>query len=351
MKNARLALRQREAGRTKSVEFRKNLGEMKKTKIYNGDAKEVLKKIGDDSIDLIFTSPPYADSRKNTYGGIHPDKYVEWFLPFSEELFRVLKPTGTFVLNIKEKVVAGERHTYVLDLIKEMRKQNWTEEFIWHKKNSYPGKWPNRFRDAWERLLQFNKEKHFNMYQEEVMVPIGDWAKSRLRKLSDTDKERDNAKNGSGFGKNVSNWINRAKVYPDNVLHMNTQPEPNDKVKKFLSLYEELTHEGFEFTENVVHLATECNNKNHSAAFPNELPEWFIKLFTRENDLVLDPFMGSGTTVIVANQMGRVGVGIEIVEEYYKLADDLLSQNIFAAEPKVKYGKTKTSGRSKLRRK
>ncbi|MBA4407643.1 site-specific DNA-methyltransferase [bacterium] len=282
----------------------------KKTKIYLGDAKTVLKDFDTNSVGLIFTSPPYADSRKNTYGGIHPNKYVEWFLPFSKELLRVLKPTGTFILNIKEKVVDGERHTYVIDLIHEMRKQGWlwTEEFIWHKKNSYPGKWPNRFRDSWERLIQFNKSKQFNMYQEEVMVPVGDWAKSRLKNLSQIDKTRDNAKNGSGFGKNVSNWIGRELVYPTNVLH----------------------------------LATECNNKEHSAAFPDELPEWFIKLFTKESDVVLDPFMGSGTTVNVANKMGRIGLGIEIVKEYYKLAEDQLSQNIFAAEPKVKYGKTKS---------
>ncbi len=288
----------------------------KKTKIYLGDCKNVLQEFGNNSVDLIFTSPPYADSRKSTYGGIHPDKYVDWMLPITKELFRVLNPSGTFVLNIKEKVVNGERHTYVIDLIHEMRKQGWlwTEEFIWHKKNSYPGKWPNRFRDSWERLLQFNKSKQFNMYQEEVMVPVGDWAKSRLKNLSKTDKTRDNAKNGSGFGKNVSNWIGRDLVYPANVLH----------------------------------LATECNNKEHSAAFPDELPEWFIKLFTKENDIVLDPFMGSGTTVYVANKMGRIGLGIEIVKEYYKLAENQLSQNIFAAEPMVKYGKTKAGRRKKL---
>ena len=103
-----------------------------------GDCREELKKIESNSIDLIFTSPPYADSRKNTYGGITPERYVQWFLPISAELLRVLKPTGTFVLNIKEKVVSGERHTYVIELILEMRKQGWlwTEEFIWHKKNS-----------------------------------------------------------------------------------------------------------------------------------------------------------------------------------------------------------------------
>ena len=264
------------------------------TNILQGDSAEVLKTLPDNSIDLIVTSPPYADQRKSTYGGIAPDKYVEWFLPISEQLLRVLKPSGTFVLNIKEKVVNGERSTYVMELILAMRKQGWlwTEEFIWHKKNSYPGKWPNRFRDAWERLLQFNKSKKFAMYQEEVMVPMGDWAKSRLKNLSDTDKRRDNSKVGSGFGKNISNWIDREKAYPTNVLH----------------------------------LATECNNKKHSAAFPEELPEWFIKLFTKEGDMVLDPFAGSGTTLFVAERMRRSAIGIEIMEDYYKMIKNQLEE-------------------------
>lgn len=107
-----------------------------KTDIILGDCKEKLKLLDDNSVDLIVTSPPYADQRKNTYGGISPDKYVDWFLPISTQLLRVLKPSGTFILNIKEKVVEGERSTYVMELVLEMRKQGWlwTEEFIWHKK-------------------------------------------------------------------------------------------------------------------------------------------------------------------------------------------------------------------------
>jgi site-specific DNA-methyltransferase (adenine-specific)/site-specific DNA-methyltransferase (cytosine-N4-specific) len=289
-----------------------------RTDLYLGDSKKQLAKLADNSVDLIVTSPPYADQRKDTYGGIHHDKYVEWFLPISEQLLRVLKPTGTFILNIKEKVVEGERSTYVMELILAMRKQGWlwTEEFIWHKKNSYPGKWPNRFRDSWERLLQFNKEKHFNMYQEEVMVPMGDWAKTRLKKLSATDKIRDNSKVGSGFGKNISNWIDRDKAYPTNVLH----------------------------------LATECNNKNHSAAFPEELPEWFIKLFTKQHDTVLDPFMGSGTTLIVANRMQRHSVGIDIIPEYYNMVKKQLKPvELYLLEPKVKYEKSKPQRRIAVR--
>ncbi len=264
------------------------------TKILLGDSREVLKTIDDNTIDLIVTSPPYADRRKNTYGGIKPAMYIDWFLPISEQLLRVLKPTGTFILNIKEKAENGERNTYVLDLILALRKQGWlwTEEFIWHKKNCYPGKWPNRFRNAWERLLQLNKTGSFNMYQEAVMVPVGDWATGRLKNLSETDKRRDNSKSGSGFGKNISNWLRRRMVYPTNVLQF----------------------------------ATVCNNKNHSAAFPEELPEWFIKLFTKENDWVLDPFLGSGTTSEVAQRMGRNSIGIEIIPEYVEMAKAKITQ-------------------------
>jgi len=259
-----------------------------RTDLILGDCRLELLAIPDDSVDLVFTSPPYADQRKNSYGGIAPDEYVEWFLPVSEQLLRVLKPTGSFVLNIKERVVSGERSTYVMELIMAMRDQGWlwTEEYIWHKKNCYPGKWPNRFRDAWERLLHFTKSKQFCMYQEEVMVPMGDWKNARLRNLSEVDKIRDESRAGSGFGKNISNWVGREMAYPTNVLH----------------------------------LATECNNKNHSAAFPEALPEWFIKLFTQEGDTVLDPFTGSGTTNTVANRMGRNSIGIEIVPEYHALA-------------------------------
>jgi site-specific DNA-methyltransferase (adenine-specific)/site-specific DNA-methyltransferase (cytosine-N4-specific) len=289
-----------------------------KTDIYLGDSKDVLKRLSDNSIDLIVTSPPYADQRNGTYGGIRHDKYVNWFLPISEQLLRVLKPTGTFILNIKEKVVDGERSTYVMELILEMRKQGWlwTEEFIWHKKNCYPGKWPNRFRDAWERLLQFNKDKKFHMYQDEVMVPMGDWSKSRLKNLSETDKTRDNSKVGSGFGKNISNWLTRDKAYPTNVLH----------------------------------LATECSNKNHSAAFPEELPEWFIKLFTKENDLVLDPFMGSGTTLFVANRMKRHSIGIDNVQEYYEMVKKQIKPvELYLLEPKEKYETPETIRRYAVR--
>jgi site-specific DNA-methyltransferase (adenine-specific)/site-specific DNA-methyltransferase (cytosine-N4-specific) len=278
-----------------------------KTQIFLGDCKDILKDFKDDCIDLIFTSPPYADRRKNTYGGIKPEEYVEWFLPRSEQFLRVLKPSGTFILNIKEKAENGERHAYVLELILALRKQGWlwTEEFVWHKKNCYPGKWPNRFRDAWERLLQFNKTRKFKMFQEAVMIPIGEWVEGRFKNLSENDKRRFESRSKSGFGKNISNWLKRDKVYPTNVLH----------------------------------LATECSNKNHSAVFPEKLPEWFIKLFTEEDDIVLDPFMGSGTTLRVAKRLMRNSVGIDIVPEYYEMAKSETKDKLVCLlfEPKIEY--------------
>ena len=258
-----------------------------------GDAAQLLRELPDDSIQLVVTSPPYADQRRNTYGGIHPDAYVEWFMPFADQIQRVLRPDGAFILNIKEKAVRGERHTYVLELILAMRNAGWlwTEEFIWHKKNSYPGKWPNRFRDSWERLLQFNKQRKFAMYQDAVMVPVGDWADGRLRKLSETDQIRDESRVQSGFGKNISNWVGRKLAYPSNVLHM----------------------------------ATECSNRSHSAAFPETLPDWFIRLFTAEGDLVLDPFAGSGSTLAAAQKLNRRAIGIDINPEYCDLMRNRLS--------------------------
>lgn len=276
--------------------------------VIQGDCREALGRLAAESIDLIVTSPPYADQRKGTYGGVTPDNYVAWFLPAADQFFRVLKPTGSFVLNIKERTVNGERHTYVMELILEMRKRGWlwTEEYIWHKKNCYPGKWPNRFRDAWERCLHFTKQRKFAMYQDAVRVPMGDWKHARLKNLSATDRRRDESKVGSGFGKKIENWIGRDLAYPSNVLHF----------------------------------ATECGNKSHSAAFPEALPEWFIKLFTAEGDTVLDPFMGSGTTLRVASRLNRHGIGIDVLPEYCELARASLG---IVAESKPRAGGLRNS--------
>lgn len=273
--------------------------------LYNGDSAKLLsdlKKFPNNSVNLVVTSPPYADKRKKSYKGINSDKYVEWFLPITEQLKRILKDDGSFILNIKEHPSNGERETYVLELILAMKKQGWLwiEEYCWYKKNSFPGKWPNRFRDSWERCLHFTKIKNFKMYQEAVKVPIGDWAAKRFKSMSENDFVRHVSKNNEHLGRNVSNWLKKKKVFPHNVL-----------------VFEE---EHRLYLSNVVETAVDNSSKNHSAMFPIELPTWFIRLFTKENDIILDPFIGSGTTAVAAILNSRQYIGIEMKKEYYKEA-------------------------------
>jgi len=271
--------------------------------IYAGDCAELLKDktlFPDNFIDLVITSPPYADKRKRYYDSIHPNVYVNWFMPIADELYRALKSNGSFILNIKEHPRNGERDTYVLELILEMKKAGWfwIEEYVWYKKNSFPGKWPNRFRDSWERCLHFTKNKKFKMYQNAVKVPVGDWANKRFKSLTDKDFKRHMSQTNGTLGRNVSNWLDRKKVYPHNVI-----------------VFEE-EH----YISNVLEFATVCNNKIHSAVFPLELPTWFIKLFTRKNNIVLDPFIGSGTTAFASLGLGRKFIGIEKNEDFVKMA-------------------------------
>jgi len=220
-------------------------------------------------------------------------------LPAGRELLRVLKPTGSCIINIKENVVDGERSCYVIDLIKALRQIGfrWTEEFLWHKKNAAPGRWTTRFRDSWERLLQFNKSRRFAMYQESVMVPPAESAKRRPHYATAKNQKRQMSATGSGISRRT--WIYRDLVYPSNVLH----------------------------------LPTETGNKGHSAVFPEALPEFFIKLFTLPNDLVLDPFSGSGTTGVVCRRLNRRFVGIEILPQYVELARErIFSDRIFSTK-------------------
>ena len=246
-----------------------------------GDCLDVMQGMAAGSVNLIVTSPPYADARKATYGGTKHDDYIEWFIPRAAQMLRVLTDDGSFILNIKEGAVKGERHTYVLELILALKRElgfRWVEEYIWHKTTAAPGKWKYRFRDSWERILHFSKTPDVKMNQDAVKVPTGDWAKNRLRNMSANDAKRMSSASGSGIGRRISAWEGRDMAYPTNVLHASP----------------------------VAH------NTGHSAPFPEWLPEFFIRLFSDEGDTVLDPFSGSGTTVRVASRLGRRGVGIDI---------------------------------------
>lgn len=239
--------------------------------VLNDSRKELKKYVG--KVDLIATSPPYADARKNHYDSIHPDEFVDWFLTFHEPFFNALKPSGSLVINIKDKVINGTRHRYVWHTIEAFSKLGWKaiDDYIWVKNNPMPGKWPSRLRDGWEYCFHLAKVDRPYMDQDAVRVPIGDWTKTRLKKLGENDLSRHNSDNKSGFGRNIQWWVDKETVLPSNVLA----------------------------------LPLVGKNYNHPAVFPVGLPEFFIKLLCPPNGLVVDPFSGSGTTGIAALKLRR----------------------------------------------
>lgn len=175
-----------------------------------------------------------------------------------------------------------------------MRKQGWryVDDYIWHKTTGMPGKWNGRFRDLWEHCFHFTKNKGFFMDQDAVKVPVGDWSKTRLKSLSENDKARHKSGTGSGSGRKVDNWVGKDTVYPGNVLHGSP-----------------VTH-----------------NTGHSAAYPVWLPEFFIKLFCPSDGIVLDPFMGSGTTAVAAHNLERNVIGCELLPTHADICKERVTE-------------------------
>ncbi|MCX6645914.1 MAG: site-specific DNA-methyltransferase [bacterium] len=258
-----------------------------RTEIIFGDSREVLKKYPDSHFNLIFTSPPYADARRKHYDSISPDEFPDFLLSFHEQFWRVLSEDGSFVLNIKDKVVNGRRNRYVWKTVMALEEKGWLsiDDYLWLKPNAMPGYWRNRLRDEWEYCFHFTKDKNFAMYQDAVKKPMGDWAEKRLANLNGKSAERHNSENSSGFGRDLRNWLGKEYVLPG----------------------------------NVVQVPLVGKNMGHPAVFPVKLPEFFIKLFTKEGDSILDPFAGSGSTGIAAEENLRNVVLVDNNLDYYNL--------------------------------
>jgi DNA modification methylase len=261
--------------------------------IITDDCRNILPAFKN-SVDLIVTSPPYADARKRHYDSIHPNKFAEWFATFHEAFWNSLKPDGSLVINIKDKVVNGIRHRYVWHTIEILTSMGWhcIDDYIWHKTNPMPGYWPNKLRDGWEYCFHLAKTKKPYFNHDAVRKPIGNWVKTRLANLSENDLTRQNSVNKSGFGRNISRWVGQKTALPSNIISL-----PLVGV-----------------------------NKGHPAVFPPELPAFFIKLLSPPKGLILDPFAGSGTTGVAAMELGRDCLLIDNNKEYTELAFNILSE-------------------------
>ena len=254
-------------------------------KIVTGDSRGVMRTMDTDSVDLIVTSPPYAEQRADHYASVAASEYVEWFDPFAREMLRIVKPHGSLVLNIKEHVSDGERNTYVLELILHLKQVVgwcWIDEYVWVKPNPWPGRWPTRFKDGWERLLHFSPTRRPKMNPTACKVPRTAATNNRIG--------NDGTVGRPSPGGYQPIWM--PDRYPDMVLPSNvlTMSKPSTK---------------------------DVRKTGHPAVFPPALPEFFIRAFTDMGDVVVDPFSGSGTTAHAAAKMARVGIGIDLAPTKY----------------------------------
>jgi len=258
--------------------------------LYNDDCLEVMDKLISDGVkvDAIITSPPYADRRKSTYGGVHHSDYVDWFLPFSERFKKILKPTGSLFLNIKNHAQDGERVLYVMELVILLKKEKgfrFVDEFCWTKLG-VPGRFKGRFKNAFEPVYHFTLEKDFKHNPYAVATKAKEVSLKRYKR-----KACGESKNGSGFA-GMRKEITNTLALPSNHLHIvqkSNQHTPQSK---------------------------------HPAVFPVELPSFFIRAYSDEGDTILDPFMGSGTTGVACKNLNRNFIGIELDDNYFKIAKE-----------------------------
>jgi len=262
--------------------------------LYKGDSLDLMKRLPDNSIDLVITSPPYADLKSYiTFAGISPDKYVEWFIPYCVEIQRVIKPSGSFILNIGDKVENGFRHPYVFDLISELHKKTdlkMYERLFWNKLKSLPNK--NRFGDRVEFLFWFAKNKDFQFYIDEMRTEYSDKSLKRMQKP-------------------LKRRFSRTKENQNSTDYKDWNPNPKGALPSTL-----------------VNISSESKriSDNHIAVYPVDLAEYFIKGSTKPGDLILDPFIGSGTTGVAAKKLGRNYIGFDIEEEYIKLSEHRIKE-------------------------
>ncbi|MBK6870465.1 MAG: site-specific DNA-methyltransferase [Kineosporiaceae bacterium] len=255
--------------------------------VQHSDALDLLPRLPKGSVDLFFTSPPYADQR--AYSRIHPDRYVEWFMPFARAMYEATTESGSLVINIKNRVanrgpLKGQRHPYVYELVLALQHLGWrwVETYIWAKPNAVPGKFGPRTKDSFEYVYHFARgaKPHFDL--DAVRVPYKADAAEIARRARDTNGRKNT---DAGFGRDRTKTYLLGGADPGNVI-------------------------------NVPQTYNQHRGVAHTAAMPEGLAEFFVRCMCPPGGLVLDPFAGSGTTIVVGRRLGRRAAGFEIHEDF-----------------------------------
>lgn len=276
---------------------------------YVGDSLALLAALPTGSVNVVFTSPPYALHFKKEYGNASKDDYVEWFLPFAEQIHRVLADDGSFVLNIGGSYNKGvpTRSLYHFRLLLALVDKigfHLAQECFWYNpaKMPMPAEWVTvrrvRIKDSVEYVWWLSKTPHPKANNRGVLKPYSaDMIRLNQRGVRATKRPS---------GHNITSKFDQLEsggAIPGNVV----EPDGPDDLLKFGNN---------SANDNYTKRCKEAGIKIHPARFPAALPDFFIKLLTEEGDLVVDPFAGSNTTGAVSEALARRWIGIELSEEY-----------------------------------
>ena len=268
--------------------------------IRNGDCFELIKDIEDNSVDLIITSPPYADivNYGKNISIKKPQDYCDWLLPLFNEIYRVLKPSGSFILNINDNCSNGLRNPFIYELIYRSQKETklkFYDTYIWHKMNGIPNGSPKRFRNTTEFIFHFVKDqKNLKFNMDRALLDTKETTKQRFGRNGIVEIQgiiKDGVRIKTKTNRDVGD-----KVRPDNVVRFSTAGAARD------------------------------NTIKHPAPYHKQLPEYYINLLTDEGDIILDPFGGIMTTGLACNEIGnRNFIGFELNEKYAEFGIKRLS--------------------------
>jgi site-specific DNA-methyltransferase (adenine-specific) len=294
-------------------------------RIINGDCLNVLKPFQCSISNLIVTSPPFANQRKRSYGGIDPNKYVDWFLERAEEFRRVLTPDGSMILNLAPHTEKGRVATYVNELVLALSETwYWKSTYWWRKTNAVPVTPSHRLKNAIEPCYHFALQNTPAFFPEQAKRPAKPASIERANRLIEADLERRQSTtasvSGISMGRTCRNYYERQVRLTGSGINFADKPESICD-SDFMA-----------YPDNVIECACERRNLQRlfgdpkydnepkaSAPFPEALPAFFIKLMTRRGDSVLDPFAGSGTSIITAQRLCRNGLAIEKEEANIRL--------------------------------
>ena len=274
----------------------------RKGKAIIGDSLELMKELPDNSINLVITSPPFALSRPKEYGNKNQEEYIDWILKFTKEVKRVITLDGSFVIDLggayQKGIPIRSLYNYRL-LIRMCDEQGWklAEEFFWHNPSKLPSpiEWVNkrkiRAKDSVNTVWWLSKSDFPKSDVKKVLTEYSD----RMKKLIEaSSKYYTPKKRPSGHDISESFGNDNGGAIPSNLLQI-PNTESNSQYLKYCK---------------------DLEIKGHPARFPSKLPEFFIKLLTDENDLVLDIFAGSNTTGWAAQQLNRKWLAFELNHQY-----------------------------------